>query len=216
MDRYTLRVKGLTPLLMHRNPMIDDEEVVLSGGKKGDDRYPPDKWKSYLYLEGGRIVMPEANIKAAIEKAGAAISTGGRKSLKSAAVAGVYFDDPFISLLVGEEAREVSEEDIRSISGEFNAQKGAVRDLGFDIDVRPASIGKAKHVRCRPRFNLWSFEASFEVVLEELTAKRLVELFARAGRLVGLCDWRPASPGRPGSFGRFTTEVVEEAKEKAA
>jgi hypothetical protein len=213
MKKYKVKLEGLTPLLMHRNPMLDEEDEVLSGGKKGDDRNPPGKWKSYLYVDNGRIVLPEANIRAALEKAGARISIGGKRTLKQAAVAGIMFDDISLPLLV--DGKEIAASDIDGVDGLFAEHVQLARALGFCLDVRPATIGQAKHVRVRPRFDKWSCEGAFEIMFDELTEPRIHELFAIAGRIAGVGDYRPSSPRRPGPFGRFRSEVCEAGRGKA-
>lgn len=205
MQKYKFSIEGLTPMLMHRNPMLDDEEVVVSGGKKGDDRYPADKWKQYLYLDSGTIVMPESNIKAALEKAGARISIGNRRTLKMAAASAIFFDDLFVPLLINGKVIKTSA--IEAIKGSFDKQQAGAEKLGFTLDVRPASVNSAKHIRVRPRFQAWSIIGTFDTDDEELTEPRLKELFSLAGHIAGLCDYRPSSPKRPGAYGRFRAEI---------
>jgi hypothetical protein len=201
---YKVTIHGVTPLLMHRDAF--DEVEVLSGGKKGDDRTPSDRWKQYLYLENGRVVMPEANIKAALEKAGAAISIGGKLTLKRPIVAGCFFDTPFLPLLVEDE--EVTIDTIDAITGDFEQQCVGAREAGFSLDIHRVKIGASRHIRVRPRFDVWTCVGTCEVMIpEEITFDRLAECFRIAGNSAGLCDWRPASPKRAGSFGRFESRV---------
>jgi len=206
-DRYKVTITGITPLLMHRDAFDDEETTVVSGGPKGDDRSPPDRWKSYLYMEGGRVVLPEANLKAALEHAGAAIPLGGRKTLKRPIVAGCFFESPFIPLTVN--GKEVTKKDIDNIKGDFKQQCAQAEKLGITLDVRRVKIGTSRHIRVRPRFDKWEAKELCEVVLPEITEIRLRECLRLAGRNAGLCDYRPSSPKRAGSFGRFETLLTK-------
>jgi len=62
----------------------------------------------------------------------------------------------------------------------------------------------------RPLFSGWTVAGAFEIEDEDanilgLTALR--DLFTACGRLVGLGDWRPGAPKRPGQYGRFNATV---------
>jgi len=219
-EKGIMEILNDTPSLMHRDA-FDDEEEVISGGVKGDDRHPADRWKSYLYIEGGRVVMPEANIKAALELAGAQIKAKGRATLKRPIVAGLFFTEPFLPFLVGQAAtdigdisavlktyREITIDEINAIQGKFSEQVKQAAKIGITLDVRRVKIGPARHIRVRPRFDLWGVRGEFETVLEELTPPRVTECFRLSGRIAGLMDYRPSSPKRAGSFGRYRTKIT--------
>ena len=82
--------------------------------------------------------------------------------------------------------------------------------LGFELFVKRAKIGKAKHVRVRPMFRNWEAEGTLTVLDEEASGLKhanLQRILDLAGAMVGLGDWRPSSP-TPGCYGRFTAQVI--------
>lgn len=209
MDRFKVSIKGLSPLLMHfDNIEAQDAENAKgkSGGKAGDDRHPADRWKTYLYLDGKQVVMPQQNILAALLKVGSSISIGGKKTLKAASQ-GVLIDEIHVPFLVG--GKPLKRDAIEEIDGTFNEQRAQFEKLapGLGIQVAPCRVNGKRHIRTRPMFGQWSIVADFTVGDVDLTLPRLRELFALAGVKAGLGDWRPGSPSKPGPYGRFEAEV---------
>ena len=91
---------------------------------------------------------------------------------------------------------------------DFSEHVSVVQSLGFDLFVKRARIGRAKHVRVRPIFRTWTAAGDFEVVDDQLTPDIIQRIVTLGGRLKGLGDWRPSSP-TPGGFGTFTATVEE-------
>jgi hypothetical protein len=75
----------------------------------------------------------------------------------------------------------------------------------WDPDVRKGTNphgGEAVCI-CRPRFDRWAFKCRIEIDDNECGENLIRELWDRAGRRIGLGDFRPA---RKGVFGQFTIE----------
>jgi len=89
----------------------------------------------------------------------------------------------------------------------YSEQANAVQALGFKLYMKRARVNRAKHVRCRPRFDLWQVEGEIKVSNEAITPAIVEKMFEIAGDQSGLGDWRPSSPESPGPFGRFSTEL---------
>jgi hypothetical protein len=77
---------------------------------------------------------------------------------------------------------------------------------GFSLFVKRARIGSSKHVRVRPRFDVWTASGTITVLDDTLTPAVMQALLDVSGRLVGLGDWRPSSPAS-GRYGIFTAEL---------
>lgn len=210
MDKFKVKMTGLTPLLMHfDNIEAQDAEHAQgkSGGRAGDDRTPPDRWKSYLYLDENEVVMPSQNVLAALLKVGGGISIGGKKTLKAASQ-GVLFDTVYLPFRTGASLKPVKRADVEDIDGTFDEQRAAVQPLGFGIQVAPVRMPTGtRHIRTRPMFSIWTVEGTFTIGDADLTLPRLKELFTVAGIKAGLGDWRPGSPKKPGPYGRFEATV---------
>ena len=92
---------------------------------------------------------------------------------------------------------------------DFSAHVDAVEKHGFELLVKRAKIGRAKHVRVRPMFRHWQAVGSLTVLDEEmfgLTEDVIERILTQCGALIGLCDWRPSSPSS-GTFGKFEADV---------
>ena len=90
---------------------------------------------------------------------------------------------------------------------QFATHRAAVNKLGFDLMVKRAKIGMAKHIRVRPIFRAWSASGELCVIDEQITQEVLQNILNCAGSYKGLGDWRPGSK-TPGSYGTFDAEVV--------
>lgn len=69
-----------------------------------------------------------------------------------------------------------------------------------NIDYRPVKVMGKKTMRARPIVHDWATTHTFELLEDVMDPRDLVPILERAGRLVGLGDWRP-------TFGTFTVEV---------
>lgn len=215
MTRYEFQIEGVTPLLMHANNIeardeIDARRKRLKTSKAGDDRTPPDTWKGYLYMsDDGKVCLPTENILACLLHAGAKCRYKGKETLKQHTQR-IAFDQLDYQIRIGE--RTVTADDIAAVDGEFKEHANAVRELGFRLLVKPVTVGTSSHVRVRPMFSQWCIEGLFEVASDDegiFTADALDDLWRSAGRLSGIGDWRPASPKRPGQYGRFVATTMK-------
>ena len=69
------------------------------------------------------------------------------------------------------------------------------------IDYRPVAVQRAKTMRARPLIPVgWSVELTVELMDDVMDARQMVPIFERAGRLVGLGDWRP-------TYGRYEISI---------
>lgn len=208
MDRFEVTIEGRTPMLMHFNNLEARDRIQArgrSGGKAGDDRTPPDMWKSSLYVSDDCVALPSENLLAALLNGGKKVSIGNRKTLKEASQA-IFFDDFMIPLLVN--GKKIARSDIEAIEGDFSEHVTAARGLGFSLFVKPATVNGKSHVRVRPRFDAWSLKLTCETDHEDLLTGegRMQALWTFAGK-AGVGDWRPSSPKKPGMFGVFNAKV---------
>jgi len=180
---------GISPLLMHSDrfanpldPATKAHKELTSKRKKTDadhEDIAKSEWMGSLYFEESiGIYIPGQNIDAALIEAAKMRRLG--KHIKRAA-------------MVLEDMVQLKYDGARDPHELFN-------DPRF-VDVRGVKVSMAKLMRCRPRFNKWSIE--FSVMLDEelMNPDELKAIAADAGRMVGLCDYRPR-------FGKFSVEVV--------
>jgi hypothetical protein len=72
-------------------------------------------------------------------------------------------------------------------------------ESGF-VDIRSVGVSQSRVMRVRPMFREWSVEFDFAYDETEIEAESVLLAAETAGRLVGICDYRPR-------FGRFDVEV---------
>lgn len=219
MKRYAITLKGLTPLIMHRDNLEFSEMISewtkdpanKENNKAGDDRCPPWSWIGYLYHDGERVAMDSDNVMTMIREGGAKIRTGKRQeTYKRGASSGILVDNPYCEFT--NSGKDIPVAPIESLIGNlsFTDHFKTTKDLGFSLLVKRAKINRAKHVRVRPIFRDWKIGYTITVLDENISGitKGVVELIhAQAGALIGIGDWRPGSPMSPGSFGKFEAEV---------
>ena len=218
MERYQVTLTGATPLLMHRDNIKWGERCNKwqkdPANKKssiaGDDRSPAWTWIGYLYEENRkRVVIDSDNLMSMLRDGGTKTpAPRGKGSMKAATQSGILVNEIGWPLLVN--GKEIPFAPILSLADELDFEKheGAAADLGFELFVKRARIGQAKHVRVRPRFENWTASGTITVSDPMLTEEMLRTIFSFAGRYAGIGDWRPGSPSKPGQFGTFTAEIM--------
>jgi len=219
MEQYSIVLEGLTPLLMHNDNLPFCEKIIAwrkepenkANSVAGDDRSPAWTWIGYLYHDGKNLGVSSDNIMTMLKEGGSKVLTGKKQeTYKKQTQSGLMLDQQQLDLRVSGNTIAIS--DIKPLIGEIDFSKHieTAERLGFELLVKRAKIGKAKHVRVRPMFRTWTLEGSFTVFDSELTGlteEVLKTILNQAGALCGLCDWRPSSPSASGTFGRFAPTI---------
>lgn len=219
MKRYAVRLTGETPLLMHQDNLAWAEVMnqwrLDPANKKasvaGDDRTPAWRWLGNLYIEGGKVVIPADNLMTVLREGGKKVPTGkGQESFQRYTQSGVIVDQSAWAVCVN--GREIPFQPLKALIGitDFEKHLSTAQELGFELFVKRAKIGAAKHVRVRPRFDGWSAQGTLTVLMDDIITTQILEsILTIGGAYCGLGDWRPSSPKSPGSFGKFTAVVKE-------
>lgn len=189
-------------------PESDDEhaEEITPASKAGDDRTPAFRWIGSLWHDGAHIGITKDAITKALMRGGANVPYEKKLTYKSLSVSGMCVNEPNAPLLV--RGKQIPMALIEPLKEEplFANQVKAVRKMGFDLDVRRATVGMSQHVRVRPRFDVWSFEYTINVWNSVITEPKLKEIVAFAAEQ-GLGDWRPSAPKSPGPYGRYEAKL---------
>lgn len=217
MRSYQVQLKGVTPLLMHRDNL--EFKAVVERWQRdpanrdksvpGDDRSPAWQWIGSLYHDGKHVALPTDCIMASCMGAGAEVKAPrGKKSLKAQTQSGMAFTEPFLVFSVngGSLIQMAALQDVQHEEN-FDQHMLKARELGFALDIRRARIGTSKHVRVRPVFETWHAMGILNVWDDTLNEDTLNTVFYLAGDKYGLLEWRP-SGRRPGPFGRFRATLV--------
>ncbi len=209
-------IKSETPLLMHADNIEwadrmeawknDPKNKKMS--KAGDDRTPPWRWIGCLNHDGKILTIPTEYIMRCLMEGAAQVPTGkGQKTFKAQSQSGLLCQDFHWPLEVS--GTTVSIQDVQALIDDdlkFCDHLDQVKTMGFELYVKRARIGQAKHIRVRPRFATWSTHGVITLIDSQITKEILGQFFEIGGRYKGLGDWRPGAK-TPGPFGMFTAEV---------
>ena len=213
MNAFRFVLDGVTPLLMHRDDVDAAEAVSLWRDKNkgkmspGSDKTPSWTWQTYLYTDGTKVCMPTEIIMAALRNAGSSVTFKKQKTLKSVSQSGLLIRDEFLRFTFGENRnQELFVADLPPLDATYEQNVTFAAKTGFQLFVKRAVVGMAKHIRVRPRFNPWRVTGIVEVIEDTITDDMVRSLFSAACNL-GLCDWRPGSKRSPGNFGIFTANL---------
>lgn len=217
-DRYKITLTGERDLLLHHDN-IDFSERVKKWQKDpanraksvaGDDRSPAWSWIGYLYHDKKQLVIPSDNLMTVLREGAKRVSTGKRGgTFKSQSQSSILINEESWPLLVNGESVDWMEVVNLGDEEDFEKHQKVVAGFGFELFVKRAKIGNAKHVRVRPRFQNWSCSGTVTILDDTITKDTLEMILSQAGRFAGLGDWRPSSPKSPGPFGTFTATVEE-------
>lgn len=188
MRQLKVKIKGLSPLLMHSDRFANPLDTAtkahkeLTGKRKKTDAdheaIARSEWMGSLYhRDGVGPYIPGQNLDATLQEAAKLQKLG--KKFKQA-------------VTVVENEIPLQYKGPRDPEGLFNA--------GF-VDVRGVKVAMAKLMRCRPKFNEWAAEFTVAYNEEVLNVEEIKKAIADAGQLVGVCDYRPR-------FGKFEAEVA--------
>lgn len=220
MKQYQVDLFGQTPLLMHSDNLAFGEKVdhwikdpanaEMNSGVRGDDRTPAWRWIGYCYHNGEFLGIPSDNLMTMLREGGTKVPAK-KGTYKKQTQAGIIIDQTHFILKINNV--QVPFNPIKEMTKvlDFHEHIKLAEEFGFELLVKRAKIGRAKHVRVRPMFRNWSIHGSITIIDEEmsgLTENVLNAVLTMGGSLCGLGDWRPSSPSS-GTFGRFTHELTK-------
>jgi hypothetical protein len=177
-----IEISGATPLIM--NKFTDEAALAATNGSRGamtgSRGSPREQAEKKLYTgRAGLIMLPQPNVLRCIIDAGAFFKIGRNKitTQKSSLI-------PSCVSVLGIELPLASKE-------------------GWRVDERPVRIpATGGRILCyRPIFDDWRVSFTIDLDTGEMTEKLLREIVDKAGKAIGLGDFRPACKG---PFGRFS------------
>ena len=177
-------VQGVAPLLMHNCRLANPREPFTRAMKaitgKGKNKTDADNEElSRLEFFGGLYANEKGAPCIPGERIEGMICEAARKTKKGKdAKAGIISDGLWELIYDGPKDAEKLWAD-----GRF-------------VDVRGPGVNKARIMRTRPRFDAWKLKFEVSYNPEVVNERELKEWVAKAGEIVGLCDYRPR-------YGRF-------------
>lgn len=189
--KIQFKIKGDAPLIVHSGVLADPlspeaqavKDISSKRKKTEDDLHELSKreWRGSLYTDlNGAPCIPTEVLDACI-KSGAKVNKLGKQVEAGAFVLG------------------------ESVPIEYNGPKSpeAMWDDGRFTHKAGVKVGQARVIRTRPIFRDWSLTFTVQSADDVVDKQQIIDAVNNAGRLKGLCDWRP-------KYGRFSVESVEE------
>ncbi len=189
MRTYLVSIKGITPLLMNRPPAYIVNPDVDSNIRITNPNVDQDKEvKNKIYSSGNVVFQPASHIRGAMMNAAKAFKVVGRGK--------ATYSKMFASMV------EVEPENIPHKETKF--------DVSVARTVNPST--KGMNMARRPMLRSWSLDFQINVD-DEIPESVLKEVLDRAGRYIGIGDWRPDTKG---VHGKFMVTKFKLANERAA
>lgn len=181
-EMVKIKVKGLSPLIMHRwdekaKKQMLDKQMKKSVKKEAKD--PKQQYESSVYwMDGGTVGFPADGFKKAMVR--------GAKQL------GLTMTDMRTGFFVHGEYSQKEDRELVPIYGSVSMREDMVRIANNTSDIR-----------YRGQVNNWEATLNISYNSVVVSFDQIVNMLEAAGYGVGVGEWRPE---RDGIFGRF--EVV--------
>lgn len=185
-------IEGVAPLMQHRFPVPDFEDLGKGGRRVTGEQDYSQEWKEYLYVTPeGDIYQPATHIDSAMAKAASGYKIqGARGKTYKDLFKGNVFTSPE-TILHNVKAPEILDTDTSK---------------QLYLDVRPVVVQRARVIRVRPCFAPgWGLDFEITVIDDQIPVNVVNEVLTLAGRTVGIGDFRPR-------FGRFMVTKFEIAR----
>lgn len=192
MLNVSVKCRGVTPLLMNRM-----SESTLEGLRTkfkppktkeiGKTNTPREDAEPKVYLHAGNPIIPAENLMACLICAGVFVRLDAKRQMstaKSTVLPGVFTLHDFVIPLTLADGN-------KSAIWEADVRKGVNPNGGEAVAI------------CRPRFDEWAFKFRATIDTNEIGENVIRDLIDKAGKRIGLGDFRPA---RKGIFGQFVVE----------
>jgi hypothetical protein len=184
-----IELKGRAMLLSHRYDC--DAVEMKAAAAKGSKSKKTDDIESYLYRDRtGNCGVPGAGIKSALATAAKSMPDprSPRKSARDLFKAAILIEDDVVTL---------------------TDESGLPKKTWDALDKRRVIVGQAAIARVRPAFEPgWRLSFTTTVLdAQYISPEMLRDAFDRAGKYIGLCDYRP-------ECGRFDVVRFEKIKLK--
>jgi len=205
MIRVRVRCRGTTPLLFNRMTM-EQLDCLRTKEKKGKNaprpKDPRDEAAPKVYQdENGMPFLPDEMFFACLVNAGVFVRLDGKRQVStrdSTTLPGfLEIEERIIYLMHPDEQKPNKKKPLR-----------------WEVDMRQGKNPNGGEAVCivRPRFDLWAFEVTIQIDTDEINEELIRELFDKAGKRMGLGDFRPQKKGR---YGKFVVECWEKLDEVA-
>jgi len=182
---YTFKVTGLKPILMNNPNSMNDDAGKKTRTKKVDPEEEA-RVRAYVNDEGSLYIPSIAFLNSLWE--GASYEKIGKDSARARIASSIFVIDQETILYDQNTNKPIDE---------------------YVIDSRYVVIKstQGRIMRHRPKVDNWYCLLSLEVDTDYISVEdNIIPLFNKAGRVIGVLDYRPA---KRGGFGRYEVELYK-------
>ena len=182
------KITGLSPVLMN-NPACMEQGTGTE--VKKPQKYPKEEEaRKRLYLNDKKeLYLPSIAFTNSLWE-GSAYIKFGKATARSIISSSVFAIEDTVILLHKKTGKPIKK---------------------YDIDSRWVVVNKARIIRHRPCIKDWQVLLPLEFDTDFVEPASVLPLFQRAGKIIGVMDFRPACRG---SFGRYAVEIDTGKKKK--
>jgi len=172
MKTFDVSIRGITPLLMNKPPEYEGDSSISI---KNPNIEASKDIKNKIYSSDGVVYQPATHLRGSLVNAGKDLRVKGKGK--------ATYSKLFASMVM--------------IEPEAIEHKFTDFDVHVVRTVNPNT--KGQNMTKRPRLKKW--ELDFEMILDdEIPEDVAKEALDRAGKYVGIGDWRPSTKGVHGKF----------------
>src|SRR5262245_11298538 len=206
--RIRVRCRGTSPLLFNRMTMeqLDGLRTKEKGSKnRPRPKDPRDEAAPKVHQdEEGMPLLPDEMLFACLVNAGVFVRLDGKRQVSTK-------DSTTLPGFLEVEERVIY------LMHPDDAKLNKKKPLRWEVDMRQGKNPNGGEAVCivRPRFDLWAFEVTIQIDASEIDENLIRELFDKAGKRIGIGDFRPQKKGRYGKFVVECWDVVSDSAQAA-
>jgi hypothetical protein len=186
MDKvFIFKITGLTPILMSNPSSMDNQD---DGTAKTPQKYPKEEEaKKRLYInDDGTLYLPAIAFRNSLWQGGAYMKLG-KQTARNVIASSVFVIEEKVPLLDKDTEKFITE---------------------YAIDSRyvvvTSGTKKNRIMRHRPCVTNWMVKLPLQFDVDFVDPEQILPVFERAGKVIGVMDYRPACKGM---FGRYAVEL---------
>lgn len=188
----SIRCRGVSPLLQNRMSESVLEQLRTKQKKPkaanvGTTMTPREEAATKFYFHGDKPILPAECLMSCFIAAGVFVRLDGKRQISTGKATML----PGLMTLLSSIIYLEEPDSKKPAKWEPDVRKGTNPNGGEAVAI------------CRPRFDAWAFSFDIEIDDHEIGENTIRELIDKAGKRIGLGDFRPS---RKGVFGRFVVE----------
>ena len=186
-EQVIYTVTGTSPCLMHNPASMRSQGGEMKNAKTVIPTQEAEAQQGLYKNDDGQLYIPSIALRNSLMGAGVGKKIGKQTAWKMIACGAFVIEAecPLVHPKTGKPLTTYSKINVaRVVLGAGKTAKGIVR--------------------ARPQIDQWQTKLVLEIDDDFISPEQVLQLFALAGRMIGILDWRPE---RKGSYGRYSVSL---------